>query len=73
MESVGSGTAELMHKPHTLAVPFAAWFQSDEMVLQPVDTPRHIESIRDVHNGMHTIAETLTDLVPDKDFTYLED
>lgn len=67
---VGYGTTKLMAAENSFVVPVGVWLTKDEVIFEPCDIPRAIQTPEKAHGVMEQIATCLTDKVPDKQFVY---
>ena len=68
--AVGNGTAKLMMSDRSLVAPVATWITEDEIVFEPCDVPRAVNSIDEAHSLMDDIALHLSRRVEGRQFRY---
>jgi hypothetical protein len=70
MGRVADGTCDILCTPNTYTIPTAVYAEEVSPVLQPVHGPRQLHHADEVHDMMPTIARTLNQRVPGKNYVY---
>lgn len=71
LAKVGAGTSEILSGPGNFVLPIAlAYGEGQPTVFEFTSVPQVLPNPDDVHDGMHLIAETLSEHVPGKEFIY---
>jgi hypothetical protein len=70
LETIGHGTSNILMHDRTLAIPFAVWLQRSNPFIKLADIPRAHKSELSTHQMMTKIADTLTESVHGKTFSY---
>ena len=70
LQTLKSGTIDLIKHPKSYVLPVAIWLGKDEPIMEIADIPRLITSDEDAHSMMSGIAKTLTENVESINFKY---
>jgi len=71
--TVTAGTIKLAMSPRTKVVPVVVWRSGDRPVFEVLDIPRQMREEEQMHAMMGGMATRLSELVPDKTFSYSKD